>query len=138
MCHSEQRESGGGRPLQGRCMVRARHGNGRTVPNGTQPTEIFGVCLTNSQNKDSPWVSHLWAVIGGAGLAAATLPESDGSWAQPTHLCANESRGGGSGDERCCRRCSSSGECEFDDQEMGNDVDVDDKEMEPDVEGEES
>ena len=130
--------AGGGRPLQGRCMVRARHGNGRTVPNGTQPTEIFGVCFNNSQNKDSPWVSHLWAVVGGAGLAAAKLPESNGLWAQPTHLCANESRGGGSGDERCCRRCSSSGECEFDDQEMGNDVDVDDKEMEPDVEGEES
>ena len=95
MCHSEQRESEGGRPLQGRCMVRARHGNGRTVPNGTQPTEIFGVCFINSQNKDSLWGSRLWAVVGGAGLAAATPLESDGSWAQPTHLCANESRGGG-------------------------------------------
>ena len=40
--------AGGGRPLQGRCMVRARHGNGRTAPNGTQPTEIFGVCFNNS------------------------------------------------------------------------------------------
>ena len=47
-CCSEQRESEGDRPLQGRCMARARHGNGRTVPNGTQPTEIFEVCFTNS------------------------------------------------------------------------------------------
>ena len=77
MCRTEQRESGGGRPLQGRCMVRARHGNGRTVPNGTQPTEIFGVCFNNSQNKDSPWVSRLWAVVGGVGLAAATPLETD-------------------------------------------------------------
>ena len=112
MCRSEQRESEGDRPLQGRCMVRARHGNGRTVPNGTQPTEIFGVCFNNSQNKDSPWGSRLWAVVVGSWSGGCDAAGSGGLWAQPTHLCANESRGGGSGDERCCWQCSSSGKCE--------------------------
>ena len=76
--------AGGGRPLQGRCMVRARHGNGRTVPNGTQPTEIFGVCFNNSQNKDSPWGSRLWAVVVGSWSGGCDAAGSDWSWAQPT------------------------------------------------------